>query len=152
MYGRTSKQIAYGDGAMLPENASNKIYDIQLFLQSFIRVSHESFLPPHQVSPWSHGKCGGILAAVGDVKAPSPWLPSSGLYRMVDGALFVIVLFSAVSFILVPHLLAFCLSIPLFFSYLFIFHALLNKNYAFLFNTMRLLNISANFAVDYQHH
>lgn len=31
-------------------------------------------------------------------------------------------------------------------------HALLNKNYAFLFNTMRLLNISANFAVDYQHH
>lgn len=71
---------------------------------------------------------------------------------MVDGALFVIVLFSAVSFILVPHPLAFCLSIPLFFSYLFIFHALLNKNYAFLFNTMRLLNISANFAVDYQHH
>ncbi len=74
------------------------------------------------------------------------------LYRMVDGALFVIILFSAVSFILVPHPLAFCLSIPLFFSYLFILHALLNKNHAFLFNTMRLLNISANFAVDYQHH
>lgn len=60
--------------------------------------------------------------------------------------------FSAVSFILVPHPLAFCLSIPLFFSCLFILHALLNKNHAFLFNTMRLLNISANFAVDYQHH
>ena len=34
----------------------------------------------------------------------------------------------------------------------FILHALLNKNHAFLFNTIRLLNISANFAVDYQHH
>lgn len=97
-------------------------------------------------------KCGGVLAAVGDVKAACPLLPSSGVYRMVDGALFVIVLFSAVSFILVPRPLAFCLSIPLFFSYLFILHALLNKNHTFLFNTMRLLNISANFAVDYQHH
>lgn len=58
----------------------------------------------------------------------------------------------AVSFILVPHPLTFCLSIPLFFSYLFILHALLNKNRTFLFNMMRLLNISANFAVDYQHH
>ena len=67
-------------------------------------------------------KCVGVLAAVGDVKAACPLLPSSGV------------------------------SIPLFFSYLFILHALLNKNHAFLFNTMRLLNISANFAVDYQHH
>lgn len=75
------------------------------------------------------------------------------MYRTVDGALFVIILFSAVSFILVPHPLAFCLSIPLFFSFfLFILHALLNKNHTFLFNTMCLLNISANFAVDYQHH
>lgn len=71
---------------------------------------------------------------------------------MVDGALFVIILFSAVSFILVPHPLAFCLSIPLFFSCLSVLHALLNKNRTFLFNTMRLLDISANFAVDYQHH
>ena len=71
---------------------------------------------------------------------------------MMDGALFVIILFSAVSLSLVPHPLAFCLSIPLFFSYLFVLHALLNKNRTFLFNTMRLLNISANFAVDYQHH
>lgn len=97
-------------------------------------------------------KCVGILAAVGDVKAPSPLLPSSGVYGTMDGALFVIILFSAVSFILVPHLLAFCLSIPLFFSCLFILHAVLNKNHTFLFNTVRLLNISANFAVDYQHH
>lgn len=110
------------------------------------------FLPPHQVSPWSHGKCDGVLAVVGDVKAHSPWLPSSGVYGTMDGALFVIILFSAVSFILVPHPLAFCLSIPLFFSYLLILHALLNKNHVFLFNTMRLLNLSANFAVDYQHH
>ena len=72
------------------------------------------FLPPHQVRPWSHGKCDGVLAVVGDVKAPSPWLPSSGVYGTMDGALFVIILFSAVSFILVPHPLAFCLSIPLF--------------------------------------
>lgn len=97
-------------------------------------------------------KCGGILAAVGDVKAACPWLLSSGVYGTMDGALFVIILFSAVYFILVPHPLAFCLSIPLFFSCLFILHVLLNKNHAFLFNTMRLLNISANFAVDYQHH
>lgn len=97
-------------------------------------------------------KCGGILAAVGDVKTACPWLLSSGVYGTMDGALFVIILFSAVSFILVPHPLAFCLSIPLFFSYLLILHALLNKNRTFLFNTMRLLNISANFAVDYQHH
>ena len=55
-------------------------------------------------------------------------------------------------FFLVPHPLAFCLSVPLFFSCLSVLHALLNKNHAFLFNTMRLLNISANFAVDYQHH
>ena len=74
-------------------------------------------------------KCVGVLAAVGDVKAACPLLPSSGVYRMVDGALFVIILFSAVSFILVPHPLAFCLSIPLFFSYLFILHALLNRKY-----------------------
>lgn len=97
-------------------------------------------------------KCIGVLAVVGDVKAPGPWLPSSGVYRMVDGALFGIILFSVIFFILVPHSLAFCLSIPLFFSCLFILHALLNKNQAFLFNTMRLLNTSANFAVDYQHH
>lgn len=38
----------------------------------FLIVSHISFLPPHQVNPWSHGKCVGVLAAVGDVKAPSP--------------------------------------------------------------------------------
>lgn len=97
-------------------------------------------------------KCVGVLAAVGDVKAACPLLPSSGVYGTMDGALFVIILFFAVSFILVPHPLAFCLSIPLFFSYLLILHALLNKNRTFLFNTMRLLNISANFAVDYQHH
>ena len=60
--------------------------------------------------------------------------------------------FLSFPFFLVPHPLAFCLSIPLFFSYLFILHALLNKNRTFLFNTMRLLDISANFAVDYQHH
>lgn len=94
----------------------------------------------------------GILAVVGDVKAACPLLPSSGVYGTMDGALCVIILFSAVSFILVPHPLAFCLSILLFFSYLFVLHALLNKNHAFLFNTIRLLNISANFAVDYQHH
>ena len=87
------------------------------------------------MSPWSHGKCDGVLAVVGDVKAPSPWLPSSGVYGTMDGALFVIILFSAVSFILVPHPLAFCLSIPLFFSYLFILHVLLNKKRTFLFNT-----------------
>lgn len=98
------------------------------------------------------GKCVGVLAAVGDVKDTCPWLPSSGVYGTMDGALFVIILFFAVSFILVPHPLAFCLSIPLFFSYLFILCAVLNKNRTFLFNTMRLLNISANFAVDYQHH
>lgn len=97
-------------------------------------------------------KCGGILAAVGDVKAACPWLLSSGVYGTMDGALFVIILFSAVSFILVPHPLAFCLSVPLSFSCLFIYHAVLNKNRTFLFNTMRLLGISANFTVDYQHH
>lgn len=97
-------------------------------------------------------KCGGVLAAFCDVKAPSPLLSSSGVYRTVDGALFGIILFSVIFFILVPHPLAFCLSVPLFFSYLFILCALLNKNQAFLFNTMRLLNISADFAVDYQHH
>lgn len=97
-------------------------------------------------------KCIGVLAAVGDVKAACPWLLSSGIYRTVDGALFAIILFSVVFFILVPHPLAFWLSVPLFFSYLIILHALLNKNRTFLFNTMRLLNISANFAVDYQHH
>lgn len=41
----------------------------------FLIVSHIFFLPLHQVNPWSHGKCGGILAAVGDVKAASPLLP-----------------------------------------------------------------------------
>lgn len=122
------------------------------FLPSFIRVSHISFLPPHQVSPWSHGKCGGVLAAVCDVKAACPLLLSSGVYRTVDGALFGIILFSVVFFIFVPHPLAFCLSVPLVFFYLFILRALLNKNHTFLFNTMRLLNISADFAVDYQHH
>lgn len=97
-------------------------------------------------------KCGGVLAVVGDVKAACPWLLSSGVYRKVDGMLFVIILFSVIFFFLVPHPLAFCLFIPLFFSCLFILHALLSKNQAFLFNTMRLLNTSADFAVDYQHH
>lgn len=97
-------------------------------------------------------KCGSVLEAVCDVKAACLLLLSSGVYRTVDGALFAIILFSVISFILVPHPLAFCLSIPLFFSCLFILHAVLNKNRTFLFNTMRLLNISANFAVDYQHH
>lgn len=97
-------------------------------------------------------KCIGVLAAVCDVKAACPLLLSSGVYRTVDGMLFAVILFSVVFFILVPHPLAFCLSIHLFFSYLFILHALLNKNQAFLFNTMRLLGISADFAVDYQHH
>ena len=45
-------------------------------------------------------KCGGILAAVGDVKTACPWLLSSGVYGTMDGALFVIILFSAVSFFL----------------------------------------------------
>lgn len=97
-------------------------------------------------------KCGGVLAVVGDVKAACPWLLSSGVYRKVDGMLFVIILFSVIFFILVPHPLAFWLSVPLFFSCLFILYAVLNKNHTFLFNTMRLLNISANLAVDYQHH
>lgn len=98
------------------------------------------------------GKCVGVLTAVGDVKAACPWLLSSGVYRTVDGMLFAVILFSVVFFILVPHPLTFCLSFPLFFSCLFILHAVLNKNHAFLFNTMRLLGISADFAVDYQHH
>lgn len=122
------------------------------FLPSFMRASHIFFLPPHQASPWSHGKCVGVLEAVCDVKAACPLLLSSGVYRTMDGALFGIILFSVVFFILVPHPLAFSLSFPLSFFCLFIWHAVLNKNRTFLFNTMRLLSISANFAVDCQHH
>lgn len=37
-----------------------------LLLPAIIREAHSFFLLPHQVSPWSHGKCGGILAVVSD--------------------------------------------------------------------------------------
>ena len=43
-------------------------------------------------------KCVGVLAAVGDVKAACPLLPSSGVYGTMDGALFAIILFSVISF------------------------------------------------------
>lgn len=58
-------------------------------------------------------KCGSVLEAVCDVKAACLLLLSSGVYRTVDGALFAIILFSVISFILVPHPLAFCLSFSL---------------------------------------
>lgn len=97
-------------------------------------------------------KCVGVLAVVGDVKAPSPLFHClTCIERWTVRCLllscslpFPLFLFHTLLPFVFPSL-----SSSLICSFL---HALLNKNYAFLFNTMRLLNISANFAVDYQHH